>query len=447
MKNKMWRGISAVILALLMIGGASPATVRAESIYDMLISELRESLKNFENTSYLSAEKLFLGDTLSLVAQAEGVNAAKCQYAFFFRVKGMFWVTLQNYSKDDHCTWTPEAIGDYEICIKVKHGAKIVKKYFDIRVTRELYNHSYISTSFVQQGGEVELTGMGEGGFGKLYYGFFYKLTDEESWHTLSDYSQANSLRRKPQKAGTYDICINVMDDDGQTRIHSGTLTVAPPLAKTPTAFTITVKSPISSPYFWQCSIEDENLIGYEIVSQTVVMEKLETYILQEYRFTTLSAGRTSLSLSYDTHSGSRYALNYDITVDKNLNYTINQSDGRYFEGETKPVLRPIKGSFAIRVPEGENPESWKCTISDTLVAENDGTYEGEDGVYAFTVLRQGHFTVTFRCVSEETAMTDQYRLIYNLYADESLNVTLVDTDGYYIAGMEWPDIIGAAGS
>ena len=38
--------------------------------------------------------------------------------------------------------------------------------------------------------------------------------------------------------------------------------------------------------------------------------------------------------------------------------------------------------------------------------------------------------------------MTDQYRLIYNLYADENLHVSLIDRDGYYIDGYYWPDII-----
>ena len=71
--------------------------------------------------------------------------------------------------------------GDYEICIKVKYKTRIFKQYYDLRVTEELHNRSYMSTSFVQQGGMVELAGNAEGGFGKLLYGFFYKGADSEN--------------------------------------------------------------------------------------------------------------------------------------------------------------------------------------------------------------------------------------------------------------------------
>ena len=442
MKNKLWKRLSVILLALLVMGGTSVA-VRAESIYDILMNELKEAMKEPVNTSYLSAEWLMTGETLTMVAQEEGVNPDKCQYGFYLRVKGMFWMTLQKYSTDRVCTWTPSASADYEICIKVKYGQKIAKKYFDVRVTEPLTVRSYVSTSYIQQGETVELTGLAEGGFGEISYGFYYKSTDEINWTTLSGFSAASNIRWKPQKAGTYDVCIKVKDQDIQSDEKYATLTVAQPQIKTPASFTVTVKSPISSPYFWQCSVDDKELIGYEVTEQTVQMERLKTYVLREYRFTTLSAGRTSVHLFYDTHSGQHYTLDYDITIDKNLNYTVNASEGSYFEQETMPKLQPVTGSFSIFMPKETGAGRWKCEISNNLVAEMAGSTSeaGEGELYSFTILRQGYFTVTFRCRSG-ASMTDQYRLIYNLYADENLHVSLIDRDGYYIDGYYWPDII-----
>ena len=443
--KKKFLTVLTVLTLLLSFGGWSIA-VQAESIYDLLIAELKEAMKEPVNTSYLSAEKLMLGETLTLYGQEEGVDPAKCQYAFYVRVKGLIWLNIQKYSTKTVCTWTPTASADYEVCIKVKYNTKIVKQYFDIRVTQPLTGRAYVCTSYVTQGDTVTLNGLAEGGFGKLTYGFFCRLQEGGEWTTLSGYSAANNVVWKPQQVGTYDLCIKMQDEDDQLQEKYATLTVAPPMTKSATSFTITVKSPISSPYFWQCAIEDEALIGYEITDQTVMVDDLKAYVLREYRFTPLSAGRTTVCLSYDTHSGQRYALNYDITVDKNLGYTINTADGNYFADESLPKIQPIEGHFSVTMPEDTAANRWKCEISSNLLAEMDShaMQNAEDNTFCFTVLRQGHFTVTFRCAST-TSMTDQYRLIYNLYADEQLRVTLVDTDGYYIDGYYWPDIVSPA--
>ena len=442
MKRMLLRGLAIIMTVLLVAMGLS-VTVKAESVVDRLIAELKESMKEAVNASYLSAEKIMIGDSITMVAQAEGVNPNKCEYGFYVRVKGLFWMTLQKYSPETVVVWTPDAVADYEVCIKVKHNAKITKKYFDVRVTQPLKERSYVSTSYIQQGEFVDLTGLAEGGFGELSYGFFYKPTDEDSWTTLSDYSTASNLRWRPLRAGTYDICINVLDEDGQQESKWASLTVASPTAKTPEVFTVTVKSPISSPYFWQCRIDDENLIGYEAVEQAVIVEDLKTYVLREYRFTTLSAGRTAVRLTYDTHSGQQYTLVYDITVDKNLNYTINASEGNYFEKEPMPAPEQITGSFSIHMPEDTAASRWKCELSDNLVVETDSTAtrSGTDDVISFTVLREGHFTVTLRCTSGSST-TDKYHLIYNLYADPTLTVTLIDRDGYYEENSSWPEVL-----
>ena len=431
----------AVLSALTLVFGTA-TRASAVSVLDQLIEEIKEAKREIKNVSSLSAQKLMLGETLTMYGKVEGIEPEKCEFGFYVRLNGLFWMTAQSYSSDSVCEWTPTAQGDYEVCIKVKYKTKIEKQYFNIRVSEPLYNHSYVSTSFLQQGETIELTGNAEGGFGDVQYGFYYQENGSDSWTTLSDFSEANHITWKPQHTGDFELCIKVKDEDDQYDTKTFDLTVSPVLTKTPVSFTVTVKSPISSPYFWKCSVEDKGIVGVEVTESAPQIDELRAYVLREYRFTTIAAGRTNIKLSYDAHNGTEYVLNYDITVDKGLNVTINHTDGTYFE-RTLPKAEQIKGGFALKVEDDKSAGRWKCQISDNQVLEETAADMQEDGysVFQFHTLREGYVTLTLSC-SSVTSMTDSYKLIYNLYVDKDLNVKMRDCDGYYIEDRELPGLI-----
>ncbi len=430
--------VSVIVCAMLLC--AAGLSVNAESLHDRLISALAEKYDDSINNSYISSERIFVGDSVVLHGAPKGVDPSKCTYAFYFRPKGLMWFTLSDYSEAQDYIWSPTAVGDYEVCIKIKFGRTIGAKYYDLRVTRELVAKSYASTSFLQLGNTMELCAIHQGGFGNVSCGFFYKRSDEELWSTLSEYGPADYIKWRPTQVGDYELCIKVKDQDGQMKEDYYSLTVSETLPRTPTEFVITVKSPIASPYFWKCSFSDEDVLDYYITEKPVALMDLRTYVVLEYHFRTKSAGRTDIDFSYDTYSGEKYSFSYDVTVDRNLNYRINSSDGNYLEKDI-PEPEQVSSSFSISVCKPDADCRWTCDISDNLVAdiEKVDTHDSDVDTYRFTAVRKGSLTIAFTCKSVGDR-NPKYKLIYDLTVDDDLNVSVYNKDGIYQDYTELPD-------
>ncbi len=441
MKRMICAFVAVMIASMLFIHAAMPVSAAREtvSIEELIDSILGERDDDSINASSVSSERIMLGESLILNGAATGVDPAKCKYAFYFRPMGLFWLKLQDFGKESVYEWTPSVMGDFEFCIKVKCGRTTGKKYFKVRVSSELFNESYISTSYVQQGGAVELTARTKGGFGEKNYAFFYRKKNSIDWTSLSSFSTADHIKWKPVSAGDYELCIKVCDKDDQLKEKYFEMTVAEPQVKTPAEFTLTVRSPVSSPYFWECENEDGNILEYYVTEKPAEIENLRAYVVLEYHFITVSAGRTSIKLSYDTHSGKLYQLMYDVTVDKNLNYTVSEAEGEYSEPDM-PEPEQIKTGFSICVAAAENGTRWKYEVSEPLVADISGVSDsdGEYDTYNFEAVRKGHVTVTLTCVSLKERR-DIYKLIYDLYIDEKRNVEVSYCDGFYIEGEPLP--------
>ncbi len=439
--QKIVKRIITVILSAMLIFSAG-VTVNAEPLRDLIVSTLAENDDNSINNSYISAQRIYSGETIVLHAAPKGVDPSKCTYAFYFRPKGLMWFNLQAYSDVQDCYWSPSTLGDYEVCIKIKYGRTIGKKYFDVRVTRDLVARPYVSTAFIQLGNTVELNAPYEGGYGNVSCAFYYKMKDDFSWNTLSDYGPADFIKWKPSKTGEYDLCIKIADEDGHYKEGYYSLTVSDVLPRTPTEFIITVKSPIASPYFWKCSFTDSDILDYYVTEKPAALEALKTYVLLEYHFRTKAAGRTDIELSYDTYNGDKYSLSYDVTVDRNLSYSIKDTTGTYIEKQL-PKAEQVSSSFSVSVSKPGAGSHWTCDISDNLIADIDkvDTDDAYEDTYKFVVFRKGSFTLTFTCNSAADR-TDKYKLIYDLKVDDALNVTVFNKDGIYIDYTELPDIV-----
>lgn len=433
---------TAIVLAfVLSCSAAIPASAVSDPIKQFIESLMGQKEDGSINSSSVSSERIFLGESLYLYGDSEKADPEKCQYAFYLRPAGFFWITLQDFGTNRVYEWTPSVMGDFELCVKVKYGRTIGKKYFNVRVSSELFNESYVSTGFVQQGGSVELTARSKGGFGEINYAFLYKKQQDIDWTSLSSYSTADHIKWKPVSVGDYDICIKIKDDDEQVKEKYFEMTVAEPQLKTPTEFTLTVRSPVSSPYFWECETEDRNILEYYVKEKPAEIDKLRTYVVLEYHFITVSAGTTSVKLSYDSHNGKVYELFYDVTVDKNLNYTVSEGTGEYSE-PVIPEPEQIKSKFSLTVASAENGSRWRYDISDPLIADIAGTVDsdGEYDTYNFEAVRKGYVTVTLTCVSLKDT-NEIYKLIYNLYIDDSRNITVQSSDGFYREYEALPEI------
>ncbi len=436
-RRKMICSVLAVLAAFSM---AAPVGA-ADDIIDIFFETLKESFRTVENTSSVSSDKVFVGETVTIFGSVEGVDPDFCQYSFFVREDLFSTEKLQGYSSNRVCYWIPEESGEYEIIVKVRYGLSSYRKAIKVTVTREIFNDSIVSSSFIQIGDSVELLGKSHGGDGGTQYGFFYKESYSDKWEVLGNYGAADSIKWRPKELGTYDVCIKVKDKNDQIKKKYFTLTVAEINTKIPTEFTVTVKAPISSPYFWRCSFSDDGILSYSVKQKSTEIQQLKMYVLMEYKFRTVSAGKTSLRLVYNTYGGTEYALEYEITVDKTLNFKVDSSSGSYIE---KDIPKPVqqKTSFALAVGKAGIGYRWKVDISGTGAVQLDicDTSGSEKDVYYFSALREGHSSIVLTCNSA-SEMSDKYKLVYNISSGQDTSVTVTDYDGYYIEDESLPQI------
>lgn len=436
------RIICTVLAVLAAFSMAAPVgAVDEPDIIDIFFEKLKESFVTIENTSSVSSDKVFVGETVTLFGSVDGVDPDRCQYSFLIKRNLFFTETLQKYGSNRVFYWTPEETGVYELIVKVRYGLSAYRKSFKITVTHELFNDSLMSSSFVQSGDTVELLGRSHGGDGDVQYGFFYKESYTDQWSVLGKYGSADSIKWRPKDIGTYDVCIKVRDGNDQIKKKYFTLTVAEMRTKTPTEFTIAVKAPISSPYFWRCSFSEDNILTYTVKKKSSETQQLKMYVLMEYKFRTVAAGKTNLKLVYNSYGDTECSLDYEITVDKTLNFKVDSSEGNYFD-DNIPKPEQQKTKFALAVKKAGIGYRWKVDISNTgaVQLEKCDSDDSSQDVYYFSVLREGHCSVVLTCDSVSD-MSDKYKLVYNLSADQDIAVTVTDYDGYYVEDESLPQI------
>ncbi len=106
----------------------------------------------------------------------------------------------------------------------------------------ELVNNSTVSAESVVLGGSVNITAAAEGGTGEYTYAMYFKNTETTYWNTLQDYSEAADAVFVPVEAGTYDIRVDVKDNQGTVVSKSFTLVVMQKLTNTSEISSLKVK-------------------------------------------------------------------------------------------------------------------------------------------------------------------------------------------------------------
>ena len=143
--------------------------------------------------------------------------------------------------------------------------------------------------------------------------------------------------------------------------------------------------------------------------------------------------------MKYTAYNGKVYSITYSVTVDKNLNYIVNQTEGNYFEREL-PELERVTAAFYIDVKNAPMSYKWKFDISNTNVVELSGVDKGDTETYKFTALRKGFASIILSCVSYSDTNT-LYQLVYDIEVDDDFNVTVKNYDGYYFENYWLPEI------
>ena len=173
------------------------------------------TVKEFRNTSTVSADSIKFGDTVDLKASAVD-GSDNYTYEMLYKKKSdTKWTMIQKFTANDSVTIKPKAATDYDICIKVKDAKSgvILKKFFDLEVLR-FTNTLTISTTSLPIGQTLTATAMAENGSGNYRYSVLYKKKSDTKWTTALGFGTKNQVTIKPRAMTDYDICIKVKDNN-----------------------------------------------------------------------------------------------------------------------------------------------------------------------------------------------------------------------------------------
>ncbi len=170
------------------------------------------------NESTISATNIATGMSVTLKGAASG-NTGGYEYAFVGKGPDGKWTVLRNYSAAAKFTFTPAAVGNYTIQVKVRDNRNIVKvKEFALNVTSEFMNASEISDVNIETNMSVIMTGVAGGG--KAPYQFAFVAQDPDGkWSVLKNYSSDSVCRFKPAAEGNYKLQVKAKDANGTVRI------------------------------------------------------------------------------------------------------------------------------------------------------------------------------------------------------------------------------------
>lgn len=186
-----------------------------------------EVIERFENDSYLSANQIGLGETVTLYGRYKGGDGSDHKYTYSYDSTGTgsSFVKLKENSSDTSCQFTPSSTGTYLIMIGItdtvlKGNTRYTTTYnlqMYLRVvsasSKRLTNTTTITPQTINQGESFTIVPSASGGSGGYKYSFYYIKNGTTTKVTTGFVSQSNgSYKFTPTDAGTYEIGCTVTD-------------------------------------------------------------------------------------------------------------------------------------------------------------------------------------------------------------------------------------------
>ena len=173
------------------------------------------------NTSTISMNNAYTGDTITVNCISEGGGGTKQYLVLYQEPDSTNWKTLSSYSTKETIEFKPKKEGTYTIRVRVKdESGKTVAVDMPLTVTAAplpLRNKSDLSSDSVELGKSITINCESEDGVGTKQYLVLYQEPDSTNWKTLSSYSTKETVEFKPKKEGTYTIRVRVKDENGKT--------------------------------------------------------------------------------------------------------------------------------------------------------------------------------------------------------------------------------------
>ncbi len=182
-----------------------------------------------KNNSSISATSTTVNNAVTLSGKASG-GTSPYKYAYYYKKSGdSSWTKIGGTSTSAYTTaatgtFTPKTAGTYSLRVNVKdNSGKLSVKEFTltVRSSAELKNNSSISTTSTKVNKAVTLSGKASGGTSPYKYAYYYKKSTDSSWtkayvtSSCSAYTKYDSITFTPTTVGTYNVRINVKDNNG----------------------------------------------------------------------------------------------------------------------------------------------------------------------------------------------------------------------------------------
>lgn len=168
------------------------------------------------SSSYISTDHTFLGE--SIICHGVGVGGTgPYTYAMYYkRTIEDTWHCLQSFQSNCVAVLTPQYLGIYDICIKVHDSLETEHKlYFQTSVQAPPFSaNAAISSEDIWLNESVYMSANAEDGNPPYLYAFYAKHNDEDNWTCLRAFSDTTYYTFTPEQAGTYELCIQVQDDN-----------------------------------------------------------------------------------------------------------------------------------------------------------------------------------------------------------------------------------------
>lgn len=175
--------------------------------------------KKLQINPILRSATIYAGEAVRLDVFATGGTGYYAYYCLIQKPDDEEWTVVRSASPDNEIVFTVPESGSYKICVKVKDSnGTVAKKYYDITVDLEnhfLSNNSTVSATSITLGKTVVLKAAASGGTGYYEYNMGYRMSDEETWTMIQDFGTNNRVVFKPEKKGSYELCIKVKDIHG----------------------------------------------------------------------------------------------------------------------------------------------------------------------------------------------------------------------------------------
>ena len=186
------------------------------------------------NNSTIDVSNITLGGSAIVTGIAEG-GTGSYTYEFYYKKSSDSSYTL--FSTQNPAVFTPNEAGTFDVRAVISDSAgNSQAKDFQVTATvSQLVNNSTVSSSNVELGQSVTVTGSAAGGSGNYTYKFYYKRSTSDTW---TSFGSGNTAELKPSSAGTFDIKAEVSDGTGVTETKEFQVTAVKVLANNSTVST-----------------------------------------------------------------------------------------------------------------------------------------------------------------------------------------------------------------